>query len=337
MPLAKISSARSRISSLVTVLLITRRRRSEPVSGAMVIDPLAALPQQLDDRLGQIVEAQRRRADRVAHLEQAAQDALDLGMIAQRDRHQAGPAGVRPRRARELEDAIGGKRADRQVVVAGPAEAAQVRAAAHDFDQEARAELGVGREDARRRRIEPRRCVFTAAFCTTGGAPVPGFGVERRRSCRRPHSARRRTTGCRSRARRRAGAAGRRDRSPRRTRRRSAGTSTSPSPAAITSANGASGSGFTNVTAPPITTSGSRVGRASARGRKPGQPQQRQHVRVVPLERHREREDVEVARPASATRASRAASPDASCAASSCFGGRNTRSQTMSSRSLKSR
>ena len=36
MPLEKISSARSRISSLVIVLLITRRRRSEPVSGAIV-------------------------------------------------------------------------------------------------------------------------------------------------------------------------------------------------------------------------------------------------------------------------------------------------------------
>jgi hypothetical protein len=46
----------------------------------------------------------------------------------------------------------------------------------------------------------------------------------------------------------------------------SAGTSTSPSPAAITSANGASGSGFTNVTAPPITTSGSWRVRAALRG-----------------------------------------------------------------------
>ena len=36
MPLAKMTSARSRISSLVTVLLITRRSRSEPVSGAIV-------------------------------------------------------------------------------------------------------------------------------------------------------------------------------------------------------------------------------------------------------------------------------------------------------------
>ncbi len=38
MPERKISDARSRISSFVTVLLMTRRNRSDPVSGAMVID-----------------------------------------------------------------------------------------------------------------------------------------------------------------------------------------------------------------------------------------------------------------------------------------------------------
>ena len=38
MPLAKISSAASRISWLVTVLLMTRRSRSEPASGAIVIE-----------------------------------------------------------------------------------------------------------------------------------------------------------------------------------------------------------------------------------------------------------------------------------------------------------
>ena len=36
MPLEKISSAADRISSFVTVLLMTRRSRSDPVSGAMV-------------------------------------------------------------------------------------------------------------------------------------------------------------------------------------------------------------------------------------------------------------------------------------------------------------
>ena len=38
MPLAKMISVAARISSFVTVLLITRRRRSEPASGAIVID-----------------------------------------------------------------------------------------------------------------------------------------------------------------------------------------------------------------------------------------------------------------------------------------------------------
>ena len=75
----------------------------------------------------------------------------------------------------------------------------------------------------------------------------------------------------------------------------SAGTSTSPSPAAMTSANSASGSGFTNVTAPPMTTSGSCRVRASRARRHPGQPQHRDDVRVVPLERDRERDHVEVA------------------------------------------
>jgi hypothetical protein len=38
MPHRKISPALSRICSFVTVLLMTRRRRSDPVSGAIVID-----------------------------------------------------------------------------------------------------------------------------------------------------------------------------------------------------------------------------------------------------------------------------------------------------------
>ena len=76
------------------------------------------------------------------------------GMVAQRDRHEAGVLCVRARLARPLENAIGRKRADRQVVVAGPAEAAEVGAAADDLDEEARPELGVGREDAGAWRIE---------------------------------------------------------------------------------------------------------------------------------------------------------------------------------------
>ena len=50
---------------------------------------LAALLEQRHDGRREIVEAQRRRADRVAHVLQAAQDVLDVRVIAERDRDQA--------------------------------------------------------------------------------------------------------------------------------------------------------------------------------------------------------------------------------------------------------
>ena len=188
-----------------------------------------------------------------------------------------------------------GKRADGQVVVAGPAEAAEVRAAADDFDEEARSELGVGREDARRRRIDgvgglERRLAHRAPArrrrpTARSRAIVPSSGVLRLVERRHVEAA----------LARRAGAAGRRGRSPRRTRDRAPGTSTSPSPAAITSANGASGSGLTNVTAPPIDDERMAVGALGRVARHAGQPQQREDVHVVPLEGHGERDDVEVA------------------------------------------
>ena len=92
-----------------------------------------------------------------------------------------------------------GKRAHRQVVVAGPAEPAQVRAAAHDLDQEARAELGVGREDRRRRRIEALRRSSPPPSSPSPAHRCPA-SARTRRSSRRPRSGRRRTRGCRSRA-----------------------------------------------------------------------------------------------------------------------------------------
>ncbi len=75
-------------------------------------------------------------------------------MVAQRDRDEPDAVRMRARGLGQLEDPVGGERPDRQVVVAGPAEAAQVRATAHHFDKEARTELRLRREDARRRRIE---------------------------------------------------------------------------------------------------------------------------------------------------------------------------------------
>ena len=111
---------------------------AEPVRAGFRRDgnaALAARPQDSHDRLGQIVEPQRGGADHVAHLEQPRQDAIDVrdGRRARSTRARRGSSG--PRGLGELEDAIGRKRADGQVVVAGPAEAAEIRAPAHDFDR----------------------------------------------------------------------------------------------------------------------------------------------------------------------------------------------------------
>ena len=76
------------------------------------------------------------------------------GMVAEGDRHQAGLFCVRASLARALEDAIGRKSANRQVVIAGPAEAAEIGTATDDLDEEARPELCVGREDAGAGRVE---------------------------------------------------------------------------------------------------------------------------------------------------------------------------------------
>ena len=133
---------------------------AQPVRAGLGRDrdrPLAALLEQADDRFGQVVEPQRGRADAVAHRDEPLEDRHDVRVIAQRDGDEADALGVRPRGLGQLEDAGGGKRPHGQVVVAGPAESAQIGAAADDFDQQARSELRVGREDRRARRIEPIR------------------------------------------------------------------------------------------------------------------------------------------------------------------------------------
>jgi hypothetical protein len=60
---------------------------------------------------------------------------------------------VLPGAGGQLEDPVLRERADGQVVVAGPAEATEVRAATHHFDQEPRAELGFRGKDRGGRRI----------------------------------------------------------------------------------------------------------------------------------------------------------------------------------------
>ena len=95
-------------------------------------------------------------------------------MIAKGDRHEPCPRRVRACGARKREDPLARKRPDRQVVVAGPAEATQVGAAANDLDQEARPEFGVGREDARRRRINSVGR-FDRGFADHGGRACSGL------------------------------------------------------------------------------------------------------------------------------------------------------------------
>ncbi len=115
---------------------------------------LTALAQQAYQRLGQVVQTERRGADAVAHFGEPGQNPLDVRMVAEGNRHQSDASSVRSCRLGQLQDAIGRKRANRQVVVACPAKPAEVRASAHDLDEEARSEFRVGRKDAGRRRID---------------------------------------------------------------------------------------------------------------------------------------------------------------------------------------
>src|SRR5262249_39967394 len=69
------------------------------------------------------------------------------------DGHQSGSRRVRPGASSEIYDAIGRKGTDGQVVIAGPAEAAQVGATSYHFDEKPGPEFRVGRKDAGRGRV----------------------------------------------------------------------------------------------------------------------------------------------------------------------------------------
>ena len=140
---------------------------------------LAALLEQRHDRRRQVVQAQRGRADRVAHVLEAAQDVLDVRVIAERDRHQAG---ARRMRARGLRQIAGCARSGTR----GPAGSCS-RPSRTGRGWRSRARL-------RSRKREPNSVsgvkmvvdggstasvVLSAAFFTTGGAPVPSRGTNR--------------------------------------------------------------------------------------------------------------------------------------------------------------
>jgi hypothetical protein len=184
------------------------------------------------------------------------------------------------------------KRPHRQVVVTGPAEAAQVRAPADHFNQEARAELRLGGEDRRRRRIDrvgrlqrgllddrrragavlrherlDRAVVLVADVverrdveASLGGQPAQQIFAIR---CGLVRGQQRRDE--------RFAFPGGDDVGKQRQRLR-------------VHERHRAADHHERMTGVPV---------RSARGQS-RQPQQRQHIRVVPLERHREREDVEV-------------------------------------------
>src|SRR5262245_10132900 len=82
---------------------------------------LTASAEQFEDRRREIIEAKRGGANRVAHVDQLRENLLDLGVVAQRDRHEAGTGGVLPRVSCKLQDPIFRKGSNRKVVVTRPA------------------------------------------------------------------------------------------------------------------------------------------------------------------------------------------------------------------------
>ena len=78
-------------------------------------------------------------------------------MVAERDRHQTDTCGVRSSGLGERQDPLGRERSDWEVVVAGPAEATEVGTAAHHLHEQARSEFGIGREHDGRRRLDEFR------------------------------------------------------------------------------------------------------------------------------------------------------------------------------------
>ena len=217
-------------------------------------------------------------------------------MVAERDGHEAHAARVGARRLGQLENSFGRKCADGQVVVTGPAEAAQVCAAADHFDKHPGTEFGVGCEDRGHGRVDgvgglerglPNRhgrlgavrqdsravtaqhSVWTVLGFVQGrdveaalpGQPLQQVGAVRRRAERAPESGDQRFA-----------LAGSDDVGERRKgfgideRHRSADHDK-------------------RVTLAPL----GRIARDA------GQAQQREHIDVVPLERHREGDDVKIA------------------------------------------
>ena len=244
---------------MVTRLWMALRSRSVPTSGAMatVRSPLSASGRANSSRTSS--KRMDENADPEPLVAEVRDQRDDLPVRAHRGRDQPDAVGVGAGGAGERQQPLHLEGPLRQVVVAGPAEAAERRTAARHLDQELVRHLGVPGEDVGGRRAG------TGRPCPSGPAPPDvrrgcGGGAPGRPARTRPRGWRaRRTRTPPARPRRRASRV-----SACRTSVR-AGRSASASPTPKASTKGASGSGFRKVTGPPAITSGSRAVRSSPR------------------------------------------------------------------------
>ncbi len=131
------------MSAFVNVLLMTRRRRSEPVSGANVKPDFRTsetASASATENASARSDGQRDRDLRLRELGREARDErLDLRVVRRGERQEAdlAPARLVDERLRRLRDVGGVQLAHGAVPVAGLAEAAALRAAAHDLEAEA--------------------------------------------------------------------------------------------------------------------------------------------------------------------------------------------------------
>ncbi len=131
------------MSAFVNVLLMTRRRRSEPVSGANVKPDLRTsetASASATENASARSDGQRDGDLRLRELGREARDErLDLRVVRRGERQEAdlAPARLVDERLRRPRDVGGVQLAHGPVPVAGLAEAAALRAAAHDLEAEA--------------------------------------------------------------------------------------------------------------------------------------------------------------------------------------------------------
>src|ERR1044072_565910 len=145
MPRSKTAPQISTISSFVRFLLMTRRRRSLPVSGATAI--CWSPDSRVQKLIFNLVEPQAGDGNLIPHRAQAAEYLAYLRVVADRRGDQPDLVCARAPLFGLGEDVARGHDARRPVVETGPAEAAPLRAPARNLHEKALAHLCFGCPD----------------------------------------------------------------------------------------------------------------------------------------------------------------------------------------------